>query len=140
MFDSFIHAALPFLQIATNSTVPPEAISGLTQQVNSNDTATAIMGFTGVAAGIGAVVKSVFTDKNQKTNQKLDDFDNEKQRELMNIENNYTLKFPEKTRAQILALPAYPESPALTKTLAQAYAEDYEDYKEYNIKTYYQKK
>ena len=96
MFDSFIHAALPFLQIATNSTVPPEAISGLTQQVNSNDTATAIMGFTGVAAGIGAVVKSVFTDKNQKTNQKLDDFDNEKQRELMNIENNYTLKFPEK--------------------------------------------
>ena len=69
MFDSFIHAALPFLQIATNSTVPPEAISGLTQQVNSNDTATAIMGFTGVAAGIGAVVKSVFTDKNQKTNR-----------------------------------------------------------------------
>jgi D-serine dehydratase len=68
------------------------------------------------------------------------DFDNEKLRELLDIDNNLTLKNPTKTRAEILNMPVYPDKPALTKTLAQAYADDYEEYKEYNIKAYYQKK
>lgn len=137
MFDSL----LPLLQIATNSTITPDQIVGLAQQAGGgNDTTSAVLGFTGLAAGIGAAVKSVFTDKNQKTNQQQDDFDNEKQRELMDIENNLTLKNPDKTRAQILAMPAFPDQPALTTTLAQAYAEDYLDYKKYNIAKYYQKK
>lgn len=152
MFESF----LPFLQVAASnsSSIPTDAIiSGLAQQIGSSssssnsangvgggDTASVALGITGIATGIGAAVKTLFIDKHQKTNEKETDFDNEKFRELVNIENNYALKFPEKTRAEILNLPVYPDQPAINKTLAQAFAEDYEDYKKYNIKTYYQKK
>jgi hypothetical protein len=144
MFDSIFHSALPFLQIAANSTVPisvpPEVISGAAQQLSTNDTTNAALGITGIATGIGVAIKSAFSDKHQKTNERDLDFDNEKLRELLDIDNNLTLKNPTKTRAEILNMPVYPDKPALTKTLAQAYADDYEEYKEYNIKAYYQKK
>lgn len=133
MFDFL----LPFLQVATDTatqqavTTPPAPII---------DPATAVISGTGVAAGIGAVIKSVFSDKSRKKDERANDFDSEEYRRLHNVEINHTLQNPTKTREQILAMSAYPESPALKTTLAEAYAKDYEEYKKYNIDTYYQSK
>lgn len=132
MFDSL----LPILQVAANST----DVGTLAQQVTTADTTSTALGISGIVAGAAAGLKTLFSDKNQKNNQMQDDFDNEKQRELMNIENNLTLMNPTKTRAEILNMSAYPDQPALKLTLGEAYALDYEEYKKYNIKTWYQKK
>lgn len=118
----------------------PAIQSGLAQQVASpGDTASSILGITGIATGIGVAIKSVFTDKHQKTSDREIDFDQEKFRRLVKIENDYTLNNPTKTRTEILKMPAYPDEPSITTTLAEAYALDYREYKEYNTKKYYQK-
>lgn len=126
------------LQVS-NSTLPAIQNSGLAQQVSSPNTATDILGVTGFAAGIGAAIKSVFTDKTQKKNNRETDFDSEEFRRLVKVENDYTLSNPTKTRAEILKMSAYPDEPSITTTLAEAYALDYREYKEYNTKQYYQK-
>jgi len=126
------------LQIS-NATAPAIQNSGLAQQVSSSNTATDILGVSGFAAGIGAAIKSVFTDKTQKKNNREIDFDQEELRRLMKVEHDYTIKNPTKTRAEILAMPAYPDEPSIKTSLAEAYALDYKEYKKYNTKEYYQK-
>ena len=127
------------LQVS-NSTLPAAIQnSGVAQQIASGDTASNLLGITGIATGIGATIKSIFTDKNQKKNAREVDFDQEELRRLMKVENDYTIKNPTKTRAEIIALPAYPDEPSIKTSLAEAYALDYKEYQKYNTKEYYQK-
>ncbi|MDR4490802.1 MAG: hypothetical protein R2685_07860 [Candidatus Nitrosocosmicus sp.] len=130
-----------FILQVSNATAPAIQNSGLAQQVTSSggDTASNILGVSGFAAGIGAAIKSVFTDKTQKKNNREIDFDQEELRRLMKVEHDYTIKNPTKTRAEILAMPAYPDEPSIKTSLAEAYALDYKEYKKYNTKEYYQK-
>lgn len=127
------------LQIS-NATVPAIQNSGAAQQLSGSDTASNLLGITGIATGIGATIKSLFTDKHQKQSERETDFDQEELRRLMKVENDYTIKNPTKTRAEILAMPAYPDEPSIKTSLAEAYALDYKEYKQYNTKTWYQKK
>ena len=127
------------LQVS-NSTLPAAIQnSGVAQQIASGDTASNLLGITGIATGIGATIKSIFTDKNQKKNAREVDFDQEELRRLMKVENDYTIKNPTKTRAEIIAMPAYPDEPSIKTSLAEAYALDYKEYQKYNTKEYYQK-
>lgn len=126
------------LQVS-NATMPAIQNSGIAQQVASGDTTSNLLGITGIATGIGATIKSIFTDKTQRKNAREVDFDQEELRRLMKVEHDYTIENPTKTRAEILKMPAYPDEPSITTTLAEAYALDYKEYKKYNTKEYYQK-
>ena len=126
------------LQVS-NATAPAIQSSGVVDQLSSSSTANSVLGITGIATGIGAAIKSVFTDKHQKKNERETDFDQEELRRLMKVENDYTIKNPTKTRAEILAMSAYPDEPSIKTSLAEAYALDYKEYKQYNTKTWYQK-
>jgi hypothetical protein len=127
------------LQVS-NATAPAIQNSGLAQQVGSSSIGVSdALGITGIATGIGAAIKSVFTDKHQKKNEMETDFDQEELRRLMKVENDYTIKNPTKTRAEIIAMPAYPDEPSIKTSLAEAYALDYKEYQKYNTKTWYQK-
>lgn len=132
MFDPL----LPILQVAANST----DVSTLAQQVTTADTTSTVLGISGIVAGAAAGLKSVFTDKTQKKEQMATDFDQEEYRRLQKVEIDYVLKNPGLTRDKIIQMSAFPDEPAIKTTLAEAYANDYVEYKKYNTKKYYQSK
>lgn len=126
------------LQVS-NATAPAIQTGAIASASSGVETVNSILGISGVAAGIGSAIKTLFSDKSQKKNNRETDFDNEEIRRLIKVEIDYTLQNPGKTRDEILKMRAYPDEPSITTSLAEAYALDYKEYKQYNTRTWYQK-
>lgn len=127
------------LQIS-NSTAPIVSNSGVVDQLSDSTTAATILGGTGIVGAAAAAIKSVFTSKNQKKNEKDTDLDQEQYVDLLDTIWNYAVVHPDKTLGQILELPAYPDQKMITTKLKEALAKERKEWKEYNIKKYYLKK
>jgi hypothetical protein len=123
-----------FLQIAQNVTAlaPPPlsadntiATVGNVEAVADQTTQTIIGSLSAVGAAIGGIfVKNKHdTDKNRKE-IKATDISLSEYLELEALEDKYTLQNPTKTRAEILAMPAYPDEPAIKTSLAEARAKE----------------
>lgn len=130
------------LQIAntTASSIPTTTATNTLDSNSNTETLAAILGGGGIVGATATAIKTLLNGRHQKEDEKATDFDIEHYMELRNLEDNYTLKHPDKSRAEVLQLPAYPDQPALKITLGEALAKEYHEWKQYNIRKYYQKK
>jgi len=122
------------LQLANNisslqAPLPPtDNIIATTGQVEAvhDQTQNAIIGsLSAVGAAItGAFIKNNHDNKKNKQEIKDTDIGLSEYIDLEALEDNYTLQYPTKTRAEILAMPAYPNEPAIKTSLAEARAKE----------------
>ncbi|MDN5845518.1 MAG: hypothetical protein L0H53_04500 [Candidatus Nitrosocosmicus sp.] len=125
---------------ATSNTLQSGS-SGVIQETVNQTQDTLYAGLAAAGTAISGIVAKVFHDnKKNKQSERETDFDQENYRRLVKVENDYTIKNPTKTRAEILAMSAYPDEPSIKTSLAESYATDYVEYQEYNRKKYYLKK
>ena len=127
------------LILQVSNATAPAIQSGTAQPLSSVDTASSVLGISGIATGIGAAIKSVFSGKNQKQFEKETDLDQEQYIDLLDTIWTYAVEHPDKTLGQILELPAYPDDKMNETKLKEALSTERRDWKEYNKRKYYQK-
>lgn len=132
---------LDYILQVVNSTAPAtlEKVNQVAGQSQDALLATGI----GAVTGISALAAKVFKNNSDTKNEiRETDEDLAQYIELLDLEDKYTLKYPEKSRAEILNLPAYPDDERIKITLAEAKAKECKEWKEYRefLKVKYYKK